>query len=586
VPEPTRPWTAGKFVAVGAAKLWIRGTGWPRDLPTADPGDARTRATLSAVAGDGFNVVRLEGPVPPRAFLDLAWEHSLRIVVEADARSAAAAADGARRLAGHPALLCHAIDATEAPGGAARRSDGEIARAFAAIKRADPGALVACVRRAASLRASLPYLDLAWVRLEGDAGSDAAARVADLHAWAGDRPLLVEIEAPDDGPHPISPAALEAMVRAAFAEGSAGVCVPAPSRGAVRAAPPEIPLPRGFAFPRISVVVCVYNGQRTIGETLAGLQRLDYPDFEVLVVDDGSTDATASIVANHGVRAISTPNRGLGQARNTGWRAARGDIVAFIDDDAWPDPHWLQFIALRFASGDYGGVGGPNIAPPWDGVVPGCIAAVGGPSHVPLSARDAAHLAGVNMAFRRSALEAVDGFDPRFRAAGDDVDLCERLQARGVRLGFHAGAMCWHHPRGTLAAYWRQQVGYGRSQVALRYREVRRAARRAAAAPASLAARLKSLPLTPEWLALVALLGSLAALAPVVPALQPAVAAFALAVAGSVAHALRRAWNVHRHSGHALSAGQRAARIGLTALVELLQPLARLHGQLRERLPS
>jgi hypothetical protein len=190
------------------------------------------------------------------------------------------------------------------------------------------------------------------------------------------------------------------------------------------------------------------------------------------------------------------------------------------------------------------------------------------------------------MAFRRSALEAVDGFDPRFRAAGDDVDVCERLLARGARLGFHAGAMCWHHPRGTLAAYWRQQVGYGRSQVALAKRDVRQGALTSAVAPASLAARLKALPLTPEWLALNTVLGPFAAMTPVVPALQPAAAAFALAAVGSLALALRRAWNLHRHSGHTLRTGQLAARIGLTTIVALLQPLARLHGLVRGRLAS
>jgi len=74
---------------------------------------------------------------------------------------------------------------------------------------------------------------------------------------------------------------------------------------------------------------------------------------------------------------------------------------------------------------------------------------------------------GCNMAFRRDALAAIDGFDPRYRAAGDDVDLCWRLQARGGRIGFHAGAMDWHHRRNSLAMYWRQQQGYGKAEALL-----------------------------------------------------------------------------------------------------------------------
>jgi hypothetical protein len=71
------------------------------------------------------------------------------------------------------------------------------------------------------------------------------------------------------------------------------------------------------------------------------------------------------------------------------------------------------------------------------------------------------------MAFRKAALEAVGGFDPQFRTAGDDVDLCWRLRDRGWTLGFSPGAVVWHHRRSSLSAYWRQQVGYGRAEALL-----------------------------------------------------------------------------------------------------------------------
>src|SRR5207253_1947001 len=81
--------------------------------------------------------------------------------------------------------------------------------------------------------------------------------------------------------------------------------------------------------------------------------RLDYPDVEVVVVDDGSTDDTRAIAHGFGVRVISTENRGLSAARNSGLEAATGEIVAYIDDDAYPDPHWLQYIAAAFLSSDH-----------------------------------------------------------------------------------------------------------------------------------------------------------------------------------------------------------------------------------------
>ncbi len=94
-----------------------------------------------------------------------------------------------------------------------------------------------------------------------------------------------------------------------------------------------------------------------------------------------------------------------------------------------------------------------------------CVArSPGGPVHVLLDDTLAEHVPGCNMAFRRDALLAVGGFDPRFRVAGDDVDVCWRLQRRGWTLGFSAAAVVWHRRRPSIRAYLRQQVGYGRAE--------------------------------------------------------------------------------------------------------------------------
>jgi hypothetical protein len=84
-----------------------------------------------------------------------------------------------------------------------------------------------------------------------------------------------------------------------------------------------------------------------------------------------------------------------------------------------------------------------------------------------LSDREAEHIPGCNMAFRKSWLERIGGFDPQFRTAGDDVDLCWRLQETGGRLGFHPGAVVWHHRRNSVRRYWKQQVGYGKAEALL-----------------------------------------------------------------------------------------------------------------------
>ena len=146
-------------------------------------------------------------------------------------------------------------------------------------------------------------------------------------------------------------------------------------------------------------------------------------------------------------------------------RQAHGEIVAYIDDDAYPDPCWLTYLALTFAEGNYVGVGGPNVQPAGDNDVAECVAnAPGGPSHVLFSDLVAEHLPGCNMAFRRDALMAIEGFDTQFRIAGDDVDLCWRLQDQGGVLAYSPCALVWHHRRHSVRDYLRQQRNYGRAE--------------------------------------------------------------------------------------------------------------------------
>ena len=180
--------------------------------------------------------------------------------------------------------------------------------------------------------------------------------------------------------------------------------------------------------PRVSVVVCSYNGGRTLEKCLQSRVGLEYPEYEVILVDDGSTDDTPEIAARFPmVHAIHQENRGLSQARNVGLQAATGEIVAYTDSDCVVDPGWLTYLVSKLVRCDAIGVGGPNLSPE-DGRVAACVAASPGqPMHVLENDQVAEHIPGCNMAFRREALEAVNGFDPQFRKAGDDVDICWRL---------------------------------------------------------------------------------------------------------------------------------------------------------------
>src|SRR4030067_681934 len=111
---------------------------------------------------------------------------------------------------------------------------------------------------------------------------------------------------------------------------------PKPALAVVSRAFAEVPFPPDTNWPRISVIVCTYNGARTFRETMERLKELDYPDYEVPVGIDGSTDHTADIAREYDVTLISTENNGLSHARTVGRKAAGGEVLAYIDDDAYP----------------------------------------------------------------------------------------------------------------------------------------------------------------------------------------------------------------------------------------------------------
>ncbi len=222
-----------------------------------------------------------------------------------------------------------------------------------------------------------------------------------------------------------------------------------------------------FPWPSVSVVICAYNAAATLDECLSATSALDYPDLEILVVDDGSTDVTADIARRYPrIRLVSIPHAGLAAARNEGFRAARGNLIAYLDSDAYPSPEWPYYLALGMDGRKVGGVGGPNVPPPDDPPTAQQVArAPGGPVHVLLSDERAEHVPGCNMAFWKPVLEEVGGFDPVYTAAGDDVDFCWRVLDRAWEIAFHPAALVWHHRRADVRGYLRQQWSYGRSEA-------------------------------------------------------------------------------------------------------------------------
>jgi GT2 family glycosyltransferase len=663
--KDVRPRVHGKFLFVGDEKLYVRGVTYGT-FRTGGDGQEIYDADVVArdfelMAENGVNAVRTY-TVPPRWLLDAAQQHGLRIMVGLPWEQHVTFLDDPKRVrlieervraavhacAGHPAVLCYAIG-NEIPANIARwyghrRIERFLHKLYQVAKAEDPHGLVTYVNYPSTEYLDLRFLDFMCFNVYLESQETLEAYLARLQNIAGDRPLVmaeIGLDSRRNGEE-AQARALDWQVRTAFAAGSAGAFVfawtdewhrggyeiddwdfglttrarqPKPALDSVRRAFAEVPFPSNIRWPRISVVVCSYNGERTIRDCFDGLIRLDYPDYEVIVVNDGSTDRTATIAHEFPFRVISTENRGLSSARNTGLEAATGEIVAYTDDDAHPDPHWLKYLAATFLKTSHAGVGGPNIAPRNDGPIAECVAnAPGGPIHVLLNDHEAEHIPGCNMAFWKAALQEIGGFDPQYRAAGDDVDVCWRIQEKGWTLGLSPAAVVWHHRRNSVRDYWKQQQGYGRAESLL---ERKWPEKYNAAGHLSWAGRLygkglsqaivlrrgkiyqgtwgnalfqsadrptcgliQSLPLMPEWYLIV---GALAALSTLAALWRPMLVMLPLFILSVTAPIIQAVLGGVRASflNEPESLIDRFKLKSLTALLHLIQPLARLQGRLR-----
>lgn len=516
--EGQRVVVRGKFLYLAGVKFDVKGVTYGPFRPDADGceyGDpARVESDFAGIVATGCNAVRVY-TVPPRWLLNLAEAAGLRVMVglpweqhvtfledrSAMRRIVQSVRDGVRACAGHPAVLCFTVG-NEIPASVVRylgpsAVEQFLKRLVSIVRDEDPDSLVTYVSYPTTEYLRLPCVDFVTFNVYLETQEKTAGYIARLQNLAGELPLVLAEVGLDSLRNGQAKQAeiLAWQIKTTFQGGCAGTFVfswtdewfrggheiedwafglvtrdrqPKPALAAVGQAMREPLLPEGKTWPFISVVLCTYNGAATIRETLEALSCLDYETYEVVVIDDGCTDGTADIVREYDYQLISVENGGLSRSRNLGMRAAKGEIVAYIDDDAYPDPHWLSFLAIGFLTSEHVGVGGPNLAPHDDGHVADCVAnSPGGPSHVLYTDHLAEHLPGCNMAFRREAIMAIDGFDERFRIAGDDVDLCWRLIEKGGTLGFHAGAVVWHHRRNKVATYLQQQRNYGRAEAML-----------------------------------------------------------------------------------------------------------------------
>jgi len=218
------------------------------------------------------------------------------------------------------------------------------------------------------------------------------------------------------------------------------------------------------------VIVCVYNRARQVLPCLESLLASTFDDFEIVLVDDASTDESREVLAqyrdDHPERSIrivrNEINQGISGARNAGIDAARGDLVFFTDSDCTVEPDWLGQMVAAFDDAHVSAVAGTVVEPPprnWAEM------ARWGGNRINRTRLQGRRLIGCNMGFRRHIV-AQHRFDPELRRYCDEDDLARRLRQSNEQFAFVPNAVVAHdHPvtlKGSLRLAWAQGQGSAR----------------------------------------------------------------------------------------------------------------------------
>ncbi len=232
-------------------------------------------------------------------------------------------------------------------------------------------------------------------------------------------------------------------------------------------------------YPSVTVLIPAYNEERNIENTLRAATSIDYPEYEVVVVDDASTDRTAEIVARfvnrRKVRLIhKLVNEGKAMALNDSIPCTNGEILLIIDADASPDPDILKYIVPHFRFPRVAAVtGNPRVANRQ--TLLGKLQSIEFTSIISLQRRAQRvwgrimTMSGVVGAFRRSALNDVGQFSPEM--ATEDIDLTWKLHLRHYEVRYEARALVWMRVPQSLTGLWKQRRRWalGLSQVLRRH---------------------------------------------------------------------------------------------------------------------
>lgn len=223
--------------------------------------------------------------------------------------------------------------------------------------------------------------------------------------------------------------------------------------------------------PRISIVIPVYNSRKTIEKCIESLLLIDHDSFEIIIVDDGSTDGTPELCDQYAeIHLIRLSRGGPSRARNVGIAAARGEFVAFTDGDCLVDAQWLKELEVPFADPHIAGTGGDQQSPDDETetgrIVQEFLKTIGfitGYIKTDTKLRETQHNPSCNSMYRKQVLLDVGGFDESLWP-GEDVELDLKIVRKGHKLMYNPSAVVFHYRSSTYRGFCRMMLRYGASQ--------------------------------------------------------------------------------------------------------------------------
>lgn len=220
--------------------------------------------------------------------------------------------------------------------------------------------------------------------------------------------------------------------------------------------------------PKVSIIIPLYKKTPYFYETVGRCLELDYPDFEILIGIDGETKVSFQ---DERIRILRTGEKNTGPAekRDIGIEEAKGEIIALLDDDSYPEENWLARATQLLEDREVASVCGPGLTPPWDSfsqkLTGGILSSLfgSGPYYYRFDKGEPRYVddyPAYNMIFWKKDLEEVGGFGTKFYG-GEDTALCLKLIDAGKKIYYHPDIVVYHHRRHFPFEYMRQVGNVG-----------------------------------------------------------------------------------------------------------------------------